>query len=44
MINKRISLFDNSVEEIFNNLVIFDGDVVILKPSVDPFFINNIKK
>ena len=44
MTNKRISLFDNSVEKIFNNLVIFDGDVVILKPSVDLFFINSVEK
>ena len=31
---KRISLVDCCVEDVFNNLVIFDGDSVILDPSV----------
>jgi hypothetical protein len=44
MTDNRISLLDNSVEEIFKNFVIFDGDTLILKPSVDSIFIDYVEK
>jgi predicted nucleic acid-binding Zn-ribbon protein len=36
--------FNSSVEDIFNDFVTFDGDTIILKPSVNPIFIDIVEK
>jgi DNA repair exonuclease SbcCD ATPase subunit len=44
MTNKRISLVEYSVEELFKNYVDFDGDTVILKNFIEPYFIDTLEK
>ena len=44
MRNRKISPVSGSVEEIFKDFVTFEGDKIILKPSVDLSFVDKLEE